>query len=358
MDVDPPLIPILAQHYHIDWHIYVSPKSIYFPYDKVLESTRDIKSANIHIYRAQHRYRSLKAIKKYIEYANIIRQGKYDIVYSDMLGEPYMFFIFKLFRIKNIIYACHDFIEHLNFHNGRLLSFYKKFIFRSFFNFQFFSQTQHQYFLKKYSGKKSFMAPLCLKHFGKSTLKPPTDKVAFTFFGHIRDNKGLHLLIEASNILADKGIPNFIINIYGHSDEWDTKYAPCIKHPEIFNLNIRHASNDEIPDIMSSSHYLVLPYLDVTQSGPLLIAYNYGIPAIASFHDGFKEVISDGHTGFLFRNADAHNLAEVMLKAITNHNRYPILKLRLSEYINRHLSTIQIANRYHSFFTSLTTPQQ
>lgn len=354
IDVDIPIVESLSHQFDIDWHIFVSHQARNFTYDRIVDATRHITSVKKHIFQSQHRFRSHKTLKKYIDYAKTIKRGNYDIVYVDMLGEPYLFVVFKLFGINNVIFACHDFIEHINFPNARYIAIYKRFIFKTFKNFQFFSGTQHRLFLKKYPNKNSFMAPLCLKDFGKSAAEPPSDKVAFTFFGHIRDNKGLRLLIEAGNILADKGRHGFIINICGHSDEWDSKYAGAIRHPEVFNLNIRHAPNEEIPHIICSSHYLVFPYLDVTQSGPLLISYNYNVPAIASDHEGFREIIEHGNTGFLFRDNDPTNLAEIMEHAIDNHDNYQSMRKRLAEYIDRNLSTEKIAAQYRDFFTFLT----
>ena len=45
----------------------------------------------------------------------------------------------------------------------------------------------------------------------------------------------------------------------------------------------------------------MLPYQDVAQSGPHMIAYNYNLPVIASDIEGFAERVEDGENSFLVR---------------------------------------------------------
>ena len=55
--------------------------------------------------------------------------------------------------------------------------------------------------------------------------------------------------------------------------------------------------NDEIILYFQEADYLVLPYDESTQSGPLLIAYNYNIPVIASDIELFKTMVCDKQNG-------------------------------------------------------------
>lgn len=353
-DVDLPVVSELAKRHNIDWHIHISHKPAYFTRPRIEQAVAHLSgSVNVTIFQTAHRARSLHNLRTFFGYARRIRRGNYDVIYADMLGEPYLFFALKAMGLSRTIYACHDFIDHINFPNAKIIARYKKFIFRNFRNFQFFSRSQHSLFLNTYSGKQSFHAPLCLKDFGPSDATPSPDIVRFTFFGHIRHNKGLSLLIEAGNILAERGIKNFRINIHGFSETWQQTYAPLITRPEVFNLDIRHATNEEIPDIISSAHYMVLPYLDVTQSGPMLIAYNYAVPVIGSDHPGFREMIEHGVNGYLFQNNSATDLADKMQTAIANHASYPTLRQNLRDFIDRQLNTAVIARSYESFFNRI-----
>ena len=71
-----------------------------------------------------------------------------------------------------------------------------------------------------------------------------------------------------------------------------------IKNKNIFNLKIYYLNKNEFPDLFSSADYFILPYREVTQSGPLMLGFNYQILPIASNLRGFSEHIEDGKNGF------------------------------------------------------------
>ena len=54
---------------------------------------------------------------------------------------------------------------------------------------------------------------------------------------------------------------------------------------------------------------LVLPYTHIFQSGVVLLAYNFGLPIVASDVGSFKEDIIVGRTGFLAKPRDPIDLA-------------------------------------------------
>lgn len=355
LDVDLPLVPILSEEFDIDWHIFISRQANFFSESEALRLTKGISGPRIFIFRSPYRYRSIHTLRKFINYAHRIRTGKYDAVYINMSGMPYLFPVLRFYGIKNVIYACHDVVDHLFLADTRMLRAYRNFIFRNFKNFQFFSYSQQAIFLQQHQDKHTFVAPLCLKDFGKPTVVAEKERVVFTFFGKVRKSKGLDLLIEAGEKLAEKYAGRFIISINGFCEDWESAYAPMIRHHEIFRLNIRDIGNEEIPDIMSAAHYIVLPYLDVTQSGPLAIAYSYNLPAIASSHPGFEELIADNDTGFIFKNGDADSLALTMEKVINDFKNYGTLKERLSAYISDNLAIRTIGRRYTDFFNSLSS---
>lgn len=228
---------------------------------------------------------------------------------------------------------------------------YQAFIFDHFHNFQLFSANQLRLFKQKYPDKNYFYASLCLKDFGPSDATPDSKRVVFTFFGFIRENKGLEYLIQAGNLLARKYTnQDFIIRIYGYHPNWEEKYGKLIEDPSIFDLNISRIPNEEIPDIYCSTHYLMLPYIDVTQSGPLFIAYNYNVPVIASDLEGFTEYVKHEETGFLFENKNPVSLYKIMEQAIEQHDKYATIKKNLNLYIKQNLLLESIITKYINYF--------
>jgi len=352
-DVDYPIVPKMAEEYCIDWHIFLGYNKSYNE-DEIL-STHFPANENlkVSIHKSKVRARNPKRISEYLKLIKTIKAGKYNIIYIDMFDMSYLFPLLFLFRIKKIVYACHDFDIHVGFELGFIAFLLKKFNFRCFKNFQFFSKSVHNKFIEKYPKKNTFMARLALKDFGESQVNPPTDKIVFTYFGTIRENKGVEYLIEAGNSLYETYKDKFIINILGHTSEW-LKYDKQIKNREAFNLDIRGIENHEIPNVFCSSHFIILPYKDVSQSGVLHIAYNYYTPAICPDFDGFREYIDNNETGYLFEPQNSDSLKKVMEKIIIDDNRdYPKIKSGLNKFIEKNISSKAITKEYIHFFNKI-----
>ena len=143
----------------------------------------------------------------------------------------------------------------------------------------------------------------------------------------------------------------FKVKIVGHCRQWESIYQPLIKYPEIFDLDIRMVPDSLIPQLFGSSHYLVLPYKAVTQSGPLRIAYGYNMPVIASDLEGFQESVVDGVTGLLFKSEDLQSLVNTMKECvIRGYNYYEELKDRQAAYVKSNLDVMAVVTNYKSMF--------
>ena len=351
-DVDENLVPSLKSKYDIYWVIVCQNKSFYSK-EYMVEHMRknNIKGCVI----PWPKLRSFRSFLKYNNLASEIKKGNYDLYYINFLGVPYMFPLFLLRGIdrKKLIYACHDFVDHVQIKNRKFISNYKKIIFRFFYNFQLFSLTQLHLFEEKFKSKKCFFAPLALKGFGvpDRTVKDEK-KIVFLYFGKIEDRKGIEYLIQAGNVLNEKYGDRFLIRIYGNCNTW-SKYESLFKSTKCFELKIRRIENEEIPNLFSTSHYLILPYKDVTQSGPLLISYYYNVPVIASNHDGFREYIKHGVTGFLFETQNYKSLAYTMEEIILSKYSYQEICNNLSVSIKKNNSLESIVDRYETGFNEI-----
>jgi glycosyltransferase involved in cell wall biosynthesis len=219
-------------------------------------------------------------------------------------------------------------------------------------NFHLYSKEQYSLFNEVYKNKNTFLAPQCLKDFGNSNTHPPKEFINFLFFGIIRENKGLEHLILAANKLASSYKGKFKVSIAGSCDNWG-KYSSLIECMDVFELDIHVIMNEKIPDYFKSAHYLILPYIDVTQSGVLFIAYNYGTPVIASNHSWFKNYIKDCENGYLFENGSVESLYKIMEKIILSKNKeYYSLKSNLTRFINTTISHQAIVDEYIKYFNA------
>jgi glycosyltransferase involved in cell wall biosynthesis len=353
LDTDFQVVSELSKYLDIQWMVVLRPNSHF------IENDLKEKHLFLRVFYMNRRYRSLRTIFLYLKIIQFIKERKADVIYVDMLGLPYFFILVKLFLpVKKVVYVAHDVEEHVGIKGRRLMRIYQKFIFENFSNFHVFSETQHGIFKNRYPHKNVMVAHQFLKDFGIADVKPIDNVITFLFFGSIRENKALYLLIEAGNCLAKNYAGKFKIVIAGRSDNWKY-YDAMIQQKNVFELDIRRIPNEEIPIYFLSSHYLVLPYLDVTQSGPLLIAYNYNIPAIASCLEGFKEYIEDKKTGYLFETENVDSLKEVMENVIINHEKnYSELKSNLAYFVKENISIITIIKKYIKFFDSIANDKK
>jgi glycosyltransferase involved in cell wall biosynthesis len=252
------------------------------------------------------------------------------------------------------VIAIHDVISHSGTPFNKLTALSRRILLSKFDKFLTFSPSQAN-LLKNITNKRSIhMIPLALKSFGDlPQYQKNKVKTNFLFFGNIKTYKGLDILLKSINRLSEK-YNSFTLTIAGRCADWIESYEPLIKNRKIVNAVIRFIDNDEIPYFFSRADYLILPYRDATQSGPLMIAYNYNIPVIASNIDGFKEFIEDKKTGFLFDPSSSESIDKVLEDAILRDEvTYNTLCTNVNHYKQNQLSVEQTAKSYGILFDTV-----
>ncbi|GEO06003.1 hypothetical protein AAE02nite_36670 [Adhaeribacter aerolatus] len=197
-----------------------------------------------------------------------------------------------------------------------------------------------------------------LKDFGNGNLNINKSKkvIQFLFFGNVLFYKGLDILLKAvNNLVEEKSAPPFTLVIAGRSDNWETEYEPLILYPEIVKKHIRFIGNDEVANFFQNADYLVLPYRDATQSGPLKIAFHYNIPVIASDISSFKEEVVSGVDGYLFKTGDVEDLKQTLLQSLNKHQTdYYNLKKAQLQYVNTNYSPEKVKHDFSEMFSKVS----
>ena len=146
-----------------------------------------------------------------------------------------------------------------------------------------------------------------------------TDKTAL-FFGQIAPYKGLEYLIDAFSEVAQRnGSYRLIIAgkvKKGHSAYWD-KVRGRIAISEARNHiieKIEHIPDEEVELYFKAANVLVVPYVQIFQSGVPFLAYNFGLPVIATDVGSLRQDIVEGRTGFICRPQDSSDLANAILR--------------------------------------------
>lgn len=172
-------------------------------------------------------------------------------------------------------------------------------------------------------------------------------KNVFLFFGFIRKYKGLHNVIRAFKLVAEKRndvslliagesfwntleekklstkikkkLFSFLKSVLLSSSSNEQNYSPLelvdeLKLQDSVSVVNRFIPNEEVHKYFQVSDCIVLFYETATPSGIESISYNFELPAIATRVGHFPETIKDGFNGYLAEPENIQSMADVMIK--------------------------------------------
>lgn len=350
-------VPIkeVSKHYQVYWLIVFTRKPRYLESD-FDEFRKDNPQIEVDFFHQRARFRGLDptSVLDNHRIAQRALKTKADYYYLNMgMATLWSFSLWRRLKRQRIIVTSHQGKVHDGFQMKLIAKLSRRYVYRRAPIVHMFSKSQAALFHEEFPFPRIVVTKLALKDFGKPTIKEREIEhgiVRFLSFGIINYGKNIDLLINAACALYEQGIRNFIVSINGKCNNWDY-YLEKIKYPELFECNIKMVPNSEIPNLFTSSHYLVQPYRIVTQSGPMKIAFNYNIPIIASNLAGFADEMVEGTTGYLFEPEDVQDLARVMKMVIESHStEYNKLRHRMRVYVNDNYSNIAIGEKYIEMF--------
>ena len=142
----------------------------------------------------------------------------------------------------------------------------------------------------------------------------PGEKPCILFFGNIRAYKGLDVLIEAFARVRRELEAELVVagEFYGDPRPLKERVRALGLDGEV-SWTGAYVPNREVPALFRRAHVVALPYRSATQSGIVPLAYEFGVPVIASDVGGLSEVVLDGKTGLLFRPGDSEHLARLLV---------------------------------------------
>ncbi len=140
------------------------------------------------------------------------------------------------------------------------------------------------------------------------------------FFGQIAPYKGLEHLVAAlpAAFAADPSLRLVIAGKVkaGCEDYWhgirQALGSPALGSRVI--QRIAHVPDAEVELYFKAAHVLVVPYVEIFQSGVPFLAYSFGLPVIATDVGTLREDIVEGRTGFVCRPRDAQDLARAIAR--------------------------------------------
>ena len=195
----------------------------------------------------------------------------------------------------------------------------------------------HGNFIESYENKIS-------KKDARIKLRIPDDKKVILCFGFIRENRGYEYLIEATNNMLDtiviiagkvleKKVYEKLLNI--------TEGRPDLK---IFGKWI---PDDEIQIYFNACDIVVLPYVNITTSGVIPLAYTFSRPVITTEIGGLKDIVNE-KTGILIPPENVGELKKAIGKMLSMN--YEGMGRYAYEYAKKEFSWEINAKNIKSFY--------
>lgn len=162
--------------------------------------------------------------------------------------------------------------------------------------------------------------------FGKETAGDTHEKTKILSFGTVRPDKGLDLLVKAYP--GRNQCDDLRLQIAGQArGEYAEYFAKVVAEKEDVSWNRNFIPTSEIGAIYSEASFVVLPFLECTQSASLRMAMYFEKPVIASSVGEIPVFIDKYHVGIQVPRGDVDALCQAMIFLATN----PDLR---NEYIN------------------------
>jgi glycosyltransferase involved in cell wall biosynthesis len=140
----------------------------------------------------------------------------------------------------------------------------------------------------------------------------------FLFVGRVIRRKGLHLLLEACNLLKQQGYNNYSVLVVGDGEQRAELEAFCQDNELTDWVEWKGwVEYAQLNSYFRSADIFVLPTLEDTWGVVTLEVMLFGKPVLCSKGAGSAEMIIDGENGYVFDCDRPERLAELMGKFIT-----------------------------------------
>lgn len=140
--------------------------------------------------------------------------------------------------------------------------------------------------------------------------EPISAKNAFVCLNTFDENKGVGTLLEAAEILAEKGY-HFSLRLYGAGGE-ESKLRAFVQKKKLDSVVQFCGRTNHVDAVYRSCSCLVQPSYIESFGLTMVEAMANGRPVISAKNGGGEMIVKHGETGYLVRKKDAKELAERM----------------------------------------------
>jgi len=190
--------------------------------------------------------------------------------------------------------------------------------------------TVHRISLPSYAALAEVEHPLPPEKARRRLGLAPKKPVAL-FFGFVRPYKGLRFLLEAMpEVLAQVEMHLLIVGEFWEGKEMYLEIINRLGIGKAVSIVDRYVSNEEVAVFFSAADVVVLPYIDVTQSAVVQLAYGFGKPVITTSVGDLQDVVKHQQTGLIVPPANSAALAEALKHFINQRLQQPMREAILS----------------------------
>ncbi len=177
--------------------------------------------------------------------------------------------------------------------------------------------------------------------FGQGEFAPPPGSKQILFSGRILPYKGIEPLLRAFAIVVST-VPDARLMIVGAGDM--SPYRGLVESTPNVTVDNSFVSEESLTRYYADSDFVVLPYLDASQSGVIPQALSNGRAVIATDVGGLPEQFSPGEHGLLVPPGDVPRLAEAIQTLLSDPQRVRTMgRLGWEEYTHGRFSLDSLA---------------
>jgi glycogen synthase len=197
---------------------------------------------------------------------------------------------------------------------------------------------------------------------------PEFDCLNLLAFGAIRENKGLHLAIEAvQSVNRISAIPVHLtiagkVHTAAEEQYWSYCKELIARTPEFCEIHQGYVPDNEVTALMARHHAVIQPYLDFfSESGVAALALSHERPILATSAGGLGELLQEGLAGISIKAPTSQAVADAIQVALNLGPRALLQKgIAGKKFVNETRSWHSIARQTAQVYAELAhgTPDE
>ena len=299
---------------------------------------------------AKHSY-GIGSVKPFLQLFSYLRKNHFDVIH--ITGHLFFHNFFLYYFRKKMIYTVHDPINHSGYKN-KMTYITKKTCIKLIPNLIVLNNAQVGEFIDCYSlSRKNIIVSRLSRYNVLSYITQETSehKNYILFFGTINPYKGLEYLFPAMKLLHEKHSDVALVVAGAGKYYFDISEYKSLPYFRIIN---RFIEVSELASLIKNSRFVVVPYVDATQSGVIMSAFAFNKPCIVTNVGGLPEMVEDGIMGEVVPPKNIKALSEAMIRFIEQPQKLSEYSSNIDkEYTDGYRSWKTIANEMKDIYSSI-----